>query len=91
MKLKKLHYTVDDGIAVVQLDYPKNLNAIDEEMADELLYVVQAAVGRPLQINGSRDSCISPHVRAPTRLNLSGPFGPPLLAGEAKSFPSASP
>ena len=43
MKLKKLHYTVDDGIAVVQLDYPKNLNAIDEEMADELLYVVQAA------------------------------------------------
>ena len=48
-------------------------------------------VGRPLQINGSRDSCISPHVRAPTRLNLSGPFGPPLLAGEAKSFPSASP
>lgn len=43
MKLKKLHYTVEDGIAVVQLDYPKNLNAIDEEMADELLYVVQAA------------------------------------------------
>ena len=42
-KLKKLHYTVEDGIAVVQLDYPKNLNAIDEEMADELLYVVQAA------------------------------------------------
>ena len=34
MKLKKLHYTVEDGIAVVQLDYPKNLNAIDEEMAD---------------------------------------------------------
>ena len=43
MKLNKLHYTVEDGIAVVQLDYPKNLNAIDEEMADELLYVVQAA------------------------------------------------
>ena len=32
MKLNKLHYTVEDGIAVVQLDYPKNLNAIDEEM-----------------------------------------------------------
>ena len=31
MKLNKLHYTVEDGIAVVQLDYPKNLNAIDEE------------------------------------------------------------
>ena len=45
MKLKKLHYTVEDGIAVVQLDYPKNLNAIDEEMADELLYVVQE-IGR---------------------------------------------
>ena len=43
MKLNKLHYTVEDGIVVVQLDYPKNLNAIDEEMADELLYVVQAA------------------------------------------------
>ena len=35
MKLNKLHYTVEDGIAVVQLDYPTNLNTIDEEMSSK--------------------------------------------------------
>ena len=38
MELKKLIYTVEDGIAVITMDYMKNLNAIDEQMADELQY-----------------------------------------------------
>ena len=36
MELKKLIYTVEDGIAVIKMNYMKNLNAIDEQMADEL-------------------------------------------------------
>lgn len=40
MELQKLIYTVEDGIAVVTMNYMKNLNAIDEQMADELMYVV---------------------------------------------------
>jgi trans-2-decenoyl-[acyl-carrier protein] isomerase len=43
MELKKLIYEVQDGIAVITMNYPKNLNAIDEQMADELMYVVDAA------------------------------------------------
>lgn len=43
MELKKLVYKVEDGIAVVTMNYMKNLNAIDEQMADELMYVVDAA------------------------------------------------
>ncbi len=42
MELQKLIYTVEDGIAVVTMNYLKNLNAIDEQMADELMYVVDA-------------------------------------------------
>ena len=47
MELKKLIYTVEDGIAVITMDYLKNLNAIDEQMADELQYVVDAAEQDP--------------------------------------------
>lgn len=43
MKLEKLIYTVENGIAVVTMNYMKNLNAIDEQMADELMYVVDMA------------------------------------------------
>ena len=37
MVLEKLHYTVEDGIAVITMDYSRNLNAIDDQMADELI------------------------------------------------------
>lgn len=47
MELKKLVYTVEDGIAVIRMNYMKNLNAIDEQMADELMYVVDAAENDP--------------------------------------------
>lgn len=47
MELKKLIYTVEDGIAVITMNYLKNLNAIDEQMADELLYVVDRAEKDP--------------------------------------------
>lgn len=47
MELKKLIYTVEDGIAVITMNYLKNLNAIDEQMADELMYVVDKAENDP--------------------------------------------
>ncbi len=47
MELKKLVYTIEDGIAVITMNYMKNLNAIDEQMADELMYVVNAAENDP--------------------------------------------
>ncbi len=47
MELQKLIYTVEDGIAVVTMNYMKNLNAIDEQMADELMYVVDKAEHDP--------------------------------------------
>lgn len=47
MELKKLIYTVEDGIAVITMNYMKNLNAIDEQMADELMYVVEEAEKDP--------------------------------------------
>ena len=47
MELKKIVYTVEDGIAVIAMNYGKNLNAIDEQMADELMYVVDAAEKDP--------------------------------------------
>lgn len=47
MELQKLIYTVEDGIAIITMNYPKNLNAIDEQMADELMYVVDAAEKDP--------------------------------------------
>ena len=36
MNLEKLIYTVEDSIGIVTMNYLKNLNAIDEQMADEL-------------------------------------------------------
>lgn len=47
MNLEKLIYTVEDGIGIVTMNYLKNLNAIDEQMADELMYVVDAAEKDP--------------------------------------------
>lgn len=47
MGLEKLIYTVSDGVGIVTMNYPKNLNAIDEKMADELMYVVDAAEKDP--------------------------------------------
>lgn len=47
MELQKLIYTVEDGIATIAMNFPKNLNAIDEQMADELMYVVDAAEKDP--------------------------------------------
>ncbi|WP_442872702.1 enoyl-CoA hydratase/isomerase family protein [Christensenella sp.] len=43
MELTKIKYSVDAGIAIAQMDFKKNLNAIDEVMADELMAVVEAA------------------------------------------------
>ena len=36
MDLQKLIYEVKDGVATITMNYPKNLNAVDESMADEL-------------------------------------------------------
>ncbi len=47
MELKKIEYTVDSGIAVAKMNFMKNLNAIDEQMADELMYVVDVAEKDP--------------------------------------------
>ena len=47
MELQKLIYTVEDGIGIVTMNFLKNLNAIDEQMADELMYVVDKAIHLP--------------------------------------------
>jgi len=47
MELQKLIYTVEDGICVITMNYMKNLNAIDEQMADELMYVIDKAENDP--------------------------------------------
>lgn len=43
MELKKTEYVVENHIAIVTMNCMKNLNAIDEQMADELLYLFQQA------------------------------------------------
>lgn len=43
MEFEKLIYTAEDGIASITMNYMKNLNAIDEQMADELLVALQTA------------------------------------------------
>ena len=59
MELKKLIYTVQDGIAIITMNYLKNLNAIDEPMADELLYVVDAAEKDPaVKVVVLKGSCL---------------------------------
>lgn len=47
MELKKLQYVVEDGIGIITMNYMKNLNAIDDQMADELMYVVDACENDP--------------------------------------------
>ncbi len=47
MELQKLHYAVVDGIATITMDCGKNLNAIDDQMADELIYVLAEAEKDP--------------------------------------------
>jgi trans-2-decenoyl-[acyl-carrier protein] isomerase len=43
MDFQKLIYSVEDGIAVIQMNYMKNLNAIDEVMAEELRIALETA------------------------------------------------
>lgn len=43
MNLQKVQYDVVDGIAVITMNWAKNLNAIDETMASELLEVLDSA------------------------------------------------
>lgn len=43
MEFQKTAYIVENGIAVLTMRYPKNLNAIDEQMAEELLCRFQDA------------------------------------------------
>ncbi|MCF0137975.1 MAG: enoyl-CoA hydratase/isomerase family protein [Oscillospiraceae bacterium] len=43
MELKKIVYSVENGVAVVAMNFPGNLNAIDEQMADDLILALQAA------------------------------------------------
>lgn len=47
VELKKLIYTVEDGIAIITMNYLKNLNAIDEVMAAELEWVFGEAEKDP--------------------------------------------
>lgn len=47
MELQKLHYSVADGIATITMDYGKNLNAIDDQMADELIWAIGEAEKDP--------------------------------------------
>lgn len=47
MELQKIVYTVENGIATIAMNYMKNLNAVDEQMADELMYVFDAAEKDP--------------------------------------------
>ena len=45
MEYKKIHYSVENGIAQITMDYMKNMNAIDVEMADELIDALAIAEG----------------------------------------------
>ena len=43
MKLQKISYDIVDGIVVIAMNYAENINAIDEEMADELIFSLDQA------------------------------------------------
>ena len=43
MEFKKIIYAIEDNIAVITMNCSKNLNAIDEYMADELLTALKSA------------------------------------------------
>lgn len=47
MELKKVNYTIEDGVGVIQMNSPENLNAVDEQMADDLLSAIDAAEKDP--------------------------------------------
>ena len=47
MELQKLHYKVAEGIATITMDYGKNLNAIDDQMEDELIFTLGEAEKDP--------------------------------------------
>ncbi|MEG1632888.1 MAG: enoyl-CoA hydratase/isomerase family protein [Oscillospiraceae bacterium] len=47
MELTKLLYSVEDGVGIITMNYPKNLNAIDMVMAEELLYAFDMAEKDP--------------------------------------------
>lgn len=47
MEWKKVIYNVQDGVAVITMNYLSNFNAIDEQMADELLAAFQQAEEDP--------------------------------------------
>lgn len=43
MDLKKINYSVADGIATIEMNYIQNFNAIDEDMSNELNYCFEQA------------------------------------------------
>ena len=47
MKLEKLQFVVEDRVGIITMNYMKNLNAIDDQMADELMYVVDTCENDP--------------------------------------------
>lgn len=47
MELKKIQYSIVDGIGVIKMNYPANINAVDEQMAAELLFAFQEAEKDP--------------------------------------------
>ena len=47
MELKKIVYIVENGIGIIAMNYMKNLNAIDSQMADELIYALDACEKDP--------------------------------------------
>lgn len=47
MDYEKLKFSVEDGIGIIEMTYLKNLNAIDEQMADELIAVLDEADKNP--------------------------------------------
>lgn len=47
MEYKKNLFTVEDGIGIISMNYPKNLNAIDMEMAEELLALLDECENNP--------------------------------------------
>jgi len=47
MDFNKLNYVVEENIATITMNYPKNLNAIDEEMVNELLAVFKLCEDDP--------------------------------------------
>lgn len=48
MECNKVRYSQENGVAVITMDYPDNLNAIDEQMADALLSVLERAESDPV-------------------------------------------